>query len=491
MAKKAIPSIHTSIQEKDGSVAWVWYLFFQWIAENAGKIDLSDYFTKEETEALLELKANTADLATVAFTGDYDDLSNKPDVPAPQVQSDWAQTNTTAVDYIKNKPALATVATSGSYTDLTDKPTIPAAQVNSDWNANSGVAEILNKPTLGTMATESASDYTPTVSLAPVALSGTYSDLSDTPSLATVATTGDYDDLLNKPTIPTVNNPTITITQGGVIKGSFALNQVSGDTIALDAGGGGSVNIDNMTITTNTDDEIQAVATINANTAVGATNPIYDWIGTLEEYNNATPVYCWSMSNVKVYTTTETPTTSDKCYMVKTMSFTIDAVGTNTITSAGWTYTRDSTQDTYWDVAFEHPDWVCYITDDCEATAYQAYTQTQCNNLFVQKGHEVIAFQAPTSSNNYTWCRKYADGWVEQGGISTTSAAGGTTVPVSLPVTMSDTNYTINVTKRTNDTGGSYYFGTRVNLSSITVSGFSVLPDSSGGFCWQVSGMAA
>ena len=41
---------------------------------------------------------------------------------------------------------LKTVAFSGSYTDLSDKPTIPAAQVNSDWNASSGVAEILNKP---------------------------------------------------------------------------------------------------------------------------------------------------------------------------------------------------------------------------------------------------------------------------------------------------------------------------------------------------------
>lgn len=39
--------------------------------------------------------------------------------------------------------------------------------------------------------------------------------------------------------VPTVNNPTITITQGGVTKGSFTLNQSSSDTIALDAGGGG------------------------------------------------------------------------------------------------------------------------------------------------------------------------------------------------------------------------------------------------------------
>lgn len=43
--------------------------------------------------------------------------------------------------------SLATVATSGSYNDLSNKPTIPAAQVNADWNASSGVAQILNKPT--------------------------------------------------------------------------------------------------------------------------------------------------------------------------------------------------------------------------------------------------------------------------------------------------------------------------------------------------------
>lgn len=35
----------------------------------------------------------------------------------------------------------------GSYNSLSDKPTIPAAQVNSDWDASSGVAAILNKPT--------------------------------------------------------------------------------------------------------------------------------------------------------------------------------------------------------------------------------------------------------------------------------------------------------------------------------------------------------
>lgn len=49
---------------------------------------------------------------------------------AGQLQSDWNESDNTQVDYIKNKP------------------TIPAAQVNSDWNASSGLANILNKPTI-------------------------------------------------------------------------------------------------------------------------------------------------------------------------------------------------------------------------------------------------------------------------------------------------------------------------------------------------------
>lgn len=60
---------------------------------------------------------------------------------------------------------------SGNYNDLTNKPTIPAAQVNSDWNATTGVARILNKPTLATVAT-----------------SGAYSDLSGKPTIPTAGT---------------------------------------------------------------------------------------------------------------------------------------------------------------------------------------------------------------------------------------------------------------------------------------------------------------
>ena len=123
------------------------------------------------------------DLATVATTGSYNDLTNKPTIPAAQVNSDW--NSTSGVSEILNKPTiptatsdltndsgfvtssdLATVATTGSYTDLTNTPSIPAAQVNSDWNSTSGVSEILNKPNLATVAT-----------------SGSYNDLSNTPAI--------------------------------------------------------------------------------------------------------------------------------------------------------------------------------------------------------------------------------------------------------------------------------------------------------------------
>lgn len=90
--------------------------------------------------------------------------------------------------------SLATVATTGDYDDLTNKPTIPAAQVNSDWNAESGVAQILNKPSLSAVAT-----------------SGDYDDLTNKPSLATVATSGDYADLVNTPDLsdlPFIENVT-------------------------------------------------------------------------------------------------------------------------------------------------------------------------------------------------------------------------------------------------------------------------------------------
>ena len=100
----------------------------------------------------------------------------------------------------------------------------------------------------------------------------------------------------------------------------------------------------------------------------------------------------------------------------------------------------------------------------------------------------VIEKQDPTSANNYTWYRKYSDGWVEQGGI--TSGAPAT---VTLLVEMADTNYSIMGCSR-QDASGSGWFSAGV----ITTTGFgcnlqygSGTQSSGTSIQWEVRGMSA
>ncbi|MBD5400880.1 hypothetical protein HDR61_04015 [bacterium] len=52
-----------------------------------------------------------------------------------QTQANWTETDTTSAAFINNKPALATVATSGSYGDLNNKPTIDSELSTTSENA--------------------------------------------------------------------------------------------------------------------------------------------------------------------------------------------------------------------------------------------------------------------------------------------------------------------------------------------------------------------
>ena len=70
--------------------------------------------TNEQLTEELGDKANSADLAEVATSGSYNDLSDKPTIPAAQVQSDWNESDTTSKAYIKNKPTIPTVPTNVS-----------------------------------------------------------------------------------------------------------------------------------------------------------------------------------------------------------------------------------------------------------------------------------------------------------------------------------------------------------------------------------------
>ena len=112
------------------------------------------------------------------------------------VQADWNQTNTSADDYIKNKP------------------TIPAAQVNSDWNASSGVAQILNKPSLANVATSGEADD--------VFYDNTTSGLAAT----------DVQDAIDE-VVTDLSDKMDSVNPEGT--GSFSMNRLAGSTIGTDS----------------------------------------------------------------------------------------------------------------------------------------------------------------------------------------------------------------------------------------------------------------
>lgn len=85
-------------------------------AVNAGTINENELYMVTDVDY-----PSLSDLATVATSGNYNDLTNKPTIPSAQVQSDWNAT--TGMGVILNKPTLSNVATSGNYNDLTNKPT--------------------------------------------------------------------------------------------------------------------------------------------------------------------------------------------------------------------------------------------------------------------------------------------------------------------------------------------------------------------------------
>lgn len=49
---------------------------------------------------------NTPSLSQVALSGSYNDLTNKPTIPAAQIQSDWTQSDNTSKDFIQHKPTI-------------------------------------------------------------------------------------------------------------------------------------------------------------------------------------------------------------------------------------------------------------------------------------------------------------------------------------------------------------------------------------------------
>jgi hypothetical protein len=262
-------------------------------------IQLSNVSTSGVRIATVTINGASTDLmASQGSQGtmDYDDLDNRPQINSNTLTGNKssadlglaAASHTHTKSQITDFPTLATVATSGSYNDLSNKPTIPdeLADLSDDsthrvvtdtekstWSGKSTVTWNQQVTTGQKIATVSI-DGTPTDVYAPtggggggggnvdsvngqqgvvvlgvadiddvtitgiadndglvydsgdwvnkplsdVAFSGAYNDLSGTPTLATVATSGSYNDLSSKPTIPTVSD-TYSGTSGDAMSG--------------------------------------------------------------------------------------------------------------------------------------------------------------------------------------------------------------------------------------------------------------------------------
>ena len=113
-------------------------------------------------------------LHKVATTGDYDDLSDKPNL------SDVATTG--SYNDLKNKPSLSAVATSGSYNDLSNKPTKLSDFTNNGLFINKDVDNLTNyykKTEVDTNYYKKTEVDNSLNSLATVATTGSYNDLTD------------------------------------------------------------------------------------------------------------------------------------------------------------------------------------------------------------------------------------------------------------------------------------------------------------------------
>lgn len=135
-------------------------------------------------------------LAAVATSGSYNDLSNKPTIPA-------------AYTHPESHPAtmisgLSDVATSGDYNDLSNKPTIPAAYSHPASHPASMISGLSAVATSGSYADLSNKPEIPDA-LSDLTDDATHRTVTDTEKAAWNAKSsfsGNYNDLTNKPTIP-------------------------------------------------------------------------------------------------------------------------------------------------------------------------------------------------------------------------------------------------------------------------------------------------
>ncbi len=158
----------------------------------ADSVDLTVYAKTADVEAAyatkaeLSAKADAASLATVATSGSYNDLTNKPAIPTVPTNvsaftndANYLTEHQSLADYAKTADVAASYVTKEEF----DNYVLSGGQADSvDLTIYAKTADV--EAAYATKAELSAK--------------------ADAASLATVATSGSYNDLTNKPTIPTV-----------------------------------------------------------------------------------------------------------------------------------------------------------------------------------------------------------------------------------------------------------------------------------------------
>lgn len=164
------------------------------------------------------------DLATVATSGSYTDLSNRPTIgnATLTIQKNGTNVQTFTANATSNKTANITVPTKTS--DLTN---------DSNFVSNTDYA---TASTGGVVKVGSGLEITNGVLSATgggTADAVEWDNVLNKPTFSTVATSGSYNDLSDKPTIPTVNNATLTIQRNSTSVGTFTANASSNKTINI------------------------------------------------------------------------------------------------------------------------------------------------------------------------------------------------------------------------------------------------------------------
>lgn len=102
------------------------------VSQTTGQSTTQIMSQKAITDSLSQ-KVDSSSLSSVATSGSYNDLSNKPTIPEVVQTTGTSTTQVMSQDAVNTAlgtkadlSGLSTVATSGSYNDLSNKPTIPS-----------------------------------------------------------------------------------------------------------------------------------------------------------------------------------------------------------------------------------------------------------------------------------------------------------------------------------------------------------------------------